>query len=128
MKTFVVLFAISSAFGAATWIAYYFVAHEETVGTTLLAFMTAALAFAAGYALVAERAAHLEGDEKEETMEGAAGEVIGTVTKGSAYPILASLAVLSTLVGLLWVPLLAGIGLVALTLSLWRMGAESART
>ncbi len=62
MKTFVVLFGIAAAFGAAIAVAYWFIAHEEAAGTALLSVMTAALVFATGYAVVAERDARLAGD------------------------------------------------------------------
>jgi hypothetical protein len=127
LKTFVGLFLISAGFGAAIWIAYYFVAHEESVGTTMLAFLTGALAFAAGYAIRAERNAQLEGDDRALSPEECAGEEVGIFTQNSAYPILAAASTLLALTGLLWSPLLCGFGVVALGLALWRMGAESAR-
>ena|SRR6185437_12684476 len=127
MKTFVGLFSIAGAFGAAIAVAYYFVAHEETVGTAMLAVMTAALVLCAGYAVVAERAAALEGDEATATPADAAGDDLGIFTTQSAYPILAATFVLATLLGVLWSPIVAAIASSCLALTLWRMGAESAR-
>lgn len=127
MKTFVGLFSIAGGFGAAIAIAYVFVARQETVGTVLLTVMTVALVLCAGYALVAERSATVEGDAAQESPAGAAGDDLGIFTKESAYPIVAAACALATLLGLLWSPLVAVFGLAGLGLALWRMGAESAR-
>ena len=127
MKSFVGLFAFAGGFGVAIALAYWFVAHEEAAGTALLGFMAAALIFAAGYAVIAERNADLEGDKPEEPMENAAGEDLGIFTKHSAWPVLVALSSLAMLVGALWSPVLGGAGLLALVLCLWRLGAESAR-
>ncbi|HTU82966.1 MAG TPA: cytochrome c oxidase subunit 4 [Candidatus Acidoferrales bacterium] len=128
MKTFVVLFGSSAAFGAAIAVTYFFVAHQEAAGTALLGIMTAALAFTAGYAVVAERDADLEGDDPNARRDEASGEIVGVFTTSSAYPIVIALIALCTLLGLLFVPLLGGVSLLALVYVLWRMGAESART
>jgi Flp pilus assembly protein TadB len=127
MKTFVGLFLSSTAFGAAILIAYWFVAHEETTGSILLGFMTAALAFAASYAVLAERDANIDGDSEELTPKETAGEDLGIFTTQSAYPILVALSALFLLLGVIYSPLLAFIAIVALVLCLWRLGAESAR-
>ena len=127
MKTFVGLFLSSTGFGLAILIAYWFVAHEETTGSILLGIMTAALAFAAMYALIAERNAHLEGDSEDFEPKDSAGEDLGVFTTQSAYPILVALSSLFLLVGVIYSPLLAFISIVALVLCLWRLGAESAR-
>ena len=127
MKTFVGLFLSSTGFGLAILIAYWFVAHEETTGSILLAVMTAALAFAATYALIAERNAHLEGDAENMELNETAGEDLGVFTTESAYPILVALSSLFALLGLIYSPLLAFISIGALILCLWRLGAESAR-
>lgn len=127
MKTFAGLFSIAGGFGAAILIAYFFVAHEETVGTAMLAIMTAALMLCASYAVIAERGAALEGDAAHATPADAAGDDLGIFTKHSAYPILAAACALAVLLGLLWSPLVAIVAAACLGLSLWRMGAESAR-
>lgn len=128
MRTFVGLFLSSTAFGLAILVAYWFVAHEETTGAVLLAFMTAALAFAASYALIAERNAHIDGDGENLTPRDVAGEDVGVFTTHSAYPLLVALSCLFMMLGLLYSPLLAFAAFVALVLCLWRLGAESART
>ncbi len=128
MKSFVALFAFAAGFGAAIALAYWFVAHEEAAGTVLLGVMSAALAFTAAYAVVAERDAQLEGDAPNETPANVAGEDLGIFTTESAWPVLAALCALGTLLGLLWSPLLSLAGLVCLILCCWRLGAESART
>ena len=127
MKTFVGLFGISSAFGAAICIAYFFIAHEETTGTVLLGIMAAALLFTVGYAVVAERNAGLEGDRPDASPGEASGTIVGTFTSNSPYPILIALFTATLLCGILWVPLLALASLVVVLLCLWRMGAKSAR-
>ncbi len=86
MKTFVGLFGFASLFGLAIAVTYWFVAHEEGAGTALLGFMFAALAFATGYAILAERDANLEGDDPCSTNEQVAGEEIDIVTKATPYP------------------------------------------
>lgn len=127
MKTFVGLFFSSALFGLAIVVAYWFVAHEETVGTALLAVMTAALGLTAGYAVIAERNADIDGDSPEITARDVAGEDLGIFTTESAWPILVAISATFMLVGLLWSPLLAAVGAIALILCLWRLGAESAR-
>ncbi len=127
MKTFVGLFLSSTAFGLAIVIAYWFIAHEETTGSVLLGIMTAALAFAATYAMVAERNANLDGDGQDLSPQNSAGEDLGIYTMHSAYPLLVAVSSLFTLVGILYSPLLAFVAIVALVLCLWRLGAESAR-
>ncbi len=128
MKTFVQLFISSAIFGVVIGVAYWFVAHEEATGTMLLGIMTAALTFTAGYAVIAERNANLDGDRQDMLAPAAAGEDLGIFTIESAWPILVALSCVFMLTGLLWSPFVAAAGLVALLLCLWRLGAESART
>lgn len=128
MKTFVALFGIAAGFGAAIAVAYWFIAHEEATGTALLAMMTMALVFAAGYAIVAERDADLAGDRPNETLRAAEGEDLGIFTVKSSYPVLIAVCTVALLSGLLWSPLLAGAALIGMILCFWRLGAESAST
>ena len=127
MKSFVGLFGFASAFGIAIAVAYWFVAHEEATGTVLLGVMAAALAFATGYAVLAERDADLEGDDPCETTEAVAGEDLGIFTTNSPWPISIALCTVALLTGMLWSPLLGLAGLVGMLLCFWRLGAESAR-
>ncbi|MBV8434451.1 MAG: cytochrome c oxidase subunit 4 [Candidatus Eremiobacteraeota bacterium] len=127
MKTFVGLFGASALFGIALAVAYWFVAHEEATGTVLLGCMAAALVFTAGYAVVAERSADLDGDDPNGPLERAAGEELGVFTTHSAWPILVASCSLLTLAGTLWSPALAVAAGIALILCCWRLGAESAR-
>jgi hypothetical protein len=127
MKTFVVLFGIAAGFGAAIAVAYWFVAHEEATGTALLAVMTAALVFATGYAVVAERDADLVGDDPNEPTRDAQGEDLGIFTIKSPYPIVIAACTALLLCGVLWSPLLAIAALIGMVLCFWRLGAESAR-
>jgi hypothetical protein len=127
MKSFVGLFGVASLFGLAIAVAYWFIAHEEGAGTALLGFMFAALAFATGYAILAERDADLEGDNPCRTNADVAGEDLGIFTSASPYPILIALCTLALLTGILWSPLLGIAGLVGMLLCFWRLGAESSR-
>src|SRR5579862_2808450 len=77
MKVFVGLCLISAGFGLVVGVTYFFVAHEETAGTAMLGFMTVALTFCGGYAIVAERNADLVGDAKDATPQSAAGVDLG---------------------------------------------------
>ena len=128
MKSFVGLFGISAAFGCAVAIAYFFIAHEEGAGTALLGIMTAALTFAALYAVVAERDADLEGDYPNKRNEEVAGEDLGIFTTQTPYPILIAVSALAMMTGMLWSPLLGIAGLIGMLLCFWRLGAESSRT
>ena len=127
MRTFVGIFLVSAAFGAAIAIAYFFLAHEEGAGTALLSFMGAALAFAALYAVVAERDADLPGDYPSETSNVVAGEDLGVFTTETPYPILIALCAVAIMTGMLWSPLLGIAGVFGMVLCFWRLGAESAR-
>jgi len=126
MKSFVGLFGIASLFGLAIAASYWFVSREDA-GTVLLGFMFTALAFAAGYALLAERDANLAGDNPDVISENVAGEELGIFTTESPYPILIAMATLAVLTGVLWSPLLAFAGLAGMLLCFWRLGAESSR-
>jgi Cytochrome c oxidase subunit IV len=126
MKTFVILFLSSAIFGIVIAIVYWGVSREP-IGTFLLGIMAAALIFAAGYAVVAERDADLDGDDPNMLQSQAAGEDLGTFTIASAYPILIAISALFALLGALWSPFLMTVALIALVLCLWRLGAESAR-
>jgi hypothetical protein len=127
VKALVGLFAISALFGLAMATTYWFVAQREAAGTALLGIMTAALAFTAGYAVVAERDANLEGDRPDETMADTEGEDLGIFTTASAWPILIAVCALAMLVGLLWAPLVSVVALIGLVVCFWRLGGESAR-
>jgi cytochrome c oxidase subunit IV len=125
MKTFVALFVVSALFGLTIGVTYFFVAHEWA-GTSLLAVMTAALVFAAAYAVLAERDADLTGDRPEAGVAVRAGEDLGIFTKHTPWPILIALSALGALTGTLWSPFVAVVSLAALVFCLWRLGAESA--
>ncbi len=126
MKTFAGLFLSSAAFGASISIVYWFASHEYA-GTLMLGFMACALAFAAGYALTAERNAELAGDQAQMRQKDAAGEDVGIFTKESPWPILLAFSILWTFVGLIWSDFMIFTGLAAILLCIWRLGAESAR-
>jgi len=127
MRTFVVLFVCSALFGIAIGTAYWFAAHEEATGTTLLGVMATALFFTAGYAIVAERDANLPGDRSDVKPAAAAGEDLGIFTTHTPWPILIAWSALGALCGALWSPFVAVVSLGALLLCLWRLGAETRR-
>jgi hypothetical protein len=127
VKSFVGLFGIAALFGLAIAVTYWFVAHQEAAGTALLGFMFAALAFATGYAVLAERDANLEGDNPCETNEAVAGTDLGIFTTETPYPILIAVCTLALLTGILWSPVVAVAGLIGMLLCFWRLGAESSR-
>ncbi|MBV8530254.1 MAG: cytochrome c oxidase subunit 4 [Candidatus Eremiobacteraeota bacterium] len=127
MKSFVGLFGIAALFGLAIAVTYFFVAHEEGAGTVLLGFLFAALSFAAGYAVLAERDAKIEGDDPDLTNAEVAGDDLGIYTTHSPWPILIALCTLALLAGVLWSPVLAVAGLIGMLLCFWRLGAEAAR-
>ena len=126
MKTLVALFLSSSAFGAAICGVYWFSSHDRG-GSLLLGFMSIGLAWAAGYAIVAERDSHLAGDDPQMQHKERAGEDLGIVTKQSAWPICLAFSVLWMLVGVIWSDFLIFTALAAILLCVWRLGAESAR-
>ena len=96
VKSFVGLFGIAALFGLVIAVTYFFVAHEEGAGTALLAVMATALTFAAGYAVLAERDANVEGDDPNQSSEEVAGDDLGVFTVASPWPILIALCTLAT--------------------------------
>ncbi len=64
MKTGVRVFLNSAIFGVAIALVYWFCSRDPG-GTILLAFMGAAMCFAAGFVFFAERNARLSGDQKK---------------------------------------------------------------
>lgn len=127
MKSFVGIFAIAAAFGLAIDLIYWFVAKVEPAGVALLSVMTIALTFAALYAYLAERDADLEGDDPQKPMESVAGEEMEIFTTHSPWPPLVAVGTLALLVGVVWSPLLAGLGLAGMLYCFYRLGRESAR-
>jgi hypothetical protein len=126
MKTFVALFLSSAAFGIVVAVIYWF-SSREAAGTFLLGLMGTGLCLAAGYSIVAERDADLDGDLPDLRNEEVAGEDLGIFTTETAWPILLAFSTLLVLIGVVWVPFLAFAGIVGMLLILWRLGAESSR-
>lgn len=126
MRTFIGLFLSSAAFAAVMSIIYWFASHEYA-GALLLGSMCCGLVFAAGYAMLAERSAQVEGDDPQMQHKEAAGEDVGIFTKESAWPAALALSILWFLVGLVWSDFMLFTGLAAILLCLWRLTAESAR-
>lgn len=106
------LFVSSALFALVIAVAYWFVAHEIT-GTFLLGFMAFALAFVAGYTIVAEREADLWGDKGDANQSDAAGELVGTYSIRSPLPIWAALALTAVALGLVISPTIAALGIIA---------------
>lgn len=126
MKTFVGLFLSSSAFAGVICVVYWFSSHEFA-GTFFLGFMCFALAFAAGYAVLAESKAELPGDDPELQLKEASGEDLGIFTKESAWPGVLAFSILWLFIGLVWSDFMIFTGLAAILFCLWRLAAESSR-
>ena len=126
MKTGVGLFISSALFGIAIATVYWFSSHHYA-GTILLGLMATALAFATVWSIAAEREASLDGDDPQMQQSDAAGEDLGIFTTASAWPILIACSALVMLLGAVWSPFLLFVGIAAILLILWRLGAESAR-
>ncbi|HEV3153342.1 MAG TPA: cytochrome c oxidase subunit 4 [Candidatus Baltobacteraceae bacterium] len=126
MKTLVGLFLSSSAFGATICLVYWYSSHDRG-GSLLLGFMSLGLAWAAGYAILAERNSKIAGDDPQLQHKERAGEDLGVVTKESAWPICLAFSVLVLLIGVVWSDFLLFAGLAGMLLCFWRLGAESAR-
>jgi uncharacterized membrane protein YphA (DoxX/SURF4 family) len=107
------LFVSSAVFSGVLGFAYWWIAREPA-GTTLLAFMTAALLVIAGYMFFAERDADLFADRPDATMQQAAGEHVGTYVTQSRAPFWIAIAVGALVLGLVVSPAAAGLGIVAL--------------
>lgn len=107
------LFLSSAGFGGIIAIAYWFVAHDPA-GTTLLAFMTAALLVIASYLFFVERSSDLLADRDDATMVQGAGEHVGTFVVRSAAPFWIGFALFGIVLGLVVSPAAAGLGIVAL--------------
>jgi hypothetical protein len=127
VRTGVGLFVSSALFGIAIATIYWFSSHHYG-GTILLGLMATALAFATVWSIAAEREADLDGDDPKMRQSDAAGEDLGIFTTASAWPILMACSALVMLLGALWSPFLLFVGIAAIILILWRLGAESART
>lgn len=126
MRTGVGLFISSALFGIAIATVYWFSSHHYG-GTILLGLMATALSFATVWSIAAEREAALDGDDPQMQQSDASGEELGIFTTASAWPILLACSVLVMLLGAVWSPFLLFVGIAAIVLILWRLGAESAR-
>jgi Cytochrome c oxidase subunit IV len=113
----------SAAFGVCIALVYWFSSFDST-GTTMLGMMAAALVFAAGYIRFAEREARLVGDRTSADNRDAQGEIVGSFTLASPWPIVCAAGLFMLLLGLIgWATLAyAGGGLVLY--SLHRMTRE----
>ncbi len=107
------LFVSSAAFTTVLAVSYWFVSHDPA-GTTLLAFMTAALLVIAGYMFFAERDAGLLADDEHAVPAQARGEHTGTFVVHSPAPFWIGLSVFAIVLGLIVSPAAAGLGIVAL--------------
>jgi hypothetical protein len=107
------LFISSAGFTAVLGTAYWLIARDPA-GTTLLAFMTAALLTIAGYMTFAERDADLAADKPDATMAQSRGERTGTFVLHSPAPFWIGLALMLLLLGLVVAPAAAGLGLLVL--------------
>jgi hypothetical protein len=118
------LFVSSALFGIAIAVVYWYSSHDPT-GTMLLGLMAAALIFAAGFMLVAEREADLAADKPRAAPSDEAGMNVGTFTLRSPWPIVAALGGWLFLFGLVLLPAFAVLGFGALAYALYRLIRES---
>jgi len=125
MKTARNVFVNSAVFGIVIAAGYWFSSYHRG-GTILLALMAVALTFTAGYMSFAQRHAQLIGDRDVEPSAGA-GEDLGIFTVASVWPLVAAGAVFLMLVGAITSPFIGAVGIGALLVALWRLGAESNR-
>jgi hypothetical protein len=103
VKTGVVLFASSAAFGAISGLIYAFYSHD-IAGTMLLGMMTLALLVITLYIRIAERDANLRADDDGASPKDGAGDVVGTFALQSYWPALAALSVALGMIGLVFLP------------------------
>lgn len=103
MKTGVILFASSAAFGAVSGTIYAFYTHD-IAGTMLLGMMTLTLLVISLYIRVAEREANLRADDESAAPKDGAGDVVGTFALQSYWPALAALSVALGMIGLVFLP------------------------
>lgn len=119
MKIGVRLFLSSMAFGIVI-AALYAWTTRDPIGAIFLGAMALALAFVAGYIVVAEREANLASDSKETQPTELAGEVMGAYSTESYWPILAALGVTLFVLGIVFLPGFSlGIALVGAALVAW---------
>ncbi len=121
MKTGVQLLASSVTFAIVIATVYGITTHD-IVGIIFLGGMALALIIVATYILVAEREAHLAGDDENALPADVAGEEMGVFTLESYWPILAAAGTAVFLLGLVFIPglslafVIAGAALIAWTL------------
>ena len=119
------LFLSSATFGVAIAAVYWTIAKDPT-GTMLLGLMAIALVFVAGYMIVAEREAHLVGDNAEINPADAVGENLGVYTLRSPWPVWLAVCIMLTLLGVAVATPLAWLGLAVALYVLWGLVIESA--
>ena len=103
MKTGVLLFASSAAFGAISGLIYALYTHD-IAGTMLLGMMTVALLVITIYIRVAEGEANLRADDENASPRDGTGDVVGTFALQSYWPALAALSVALGMIGLVFLP------------------------
>ncbi len=120
MKIGVILFLSSMTFGIVIATVYGATTHDVS-GIIFLGLMAVALVIVAMFIIVAEREAHLAGDQPDMDPADVAGEEVGVYSLESYWPILAALGMACVVLGVVFVPgvsfglLLVGLALVAWT-------------
>ncbi|MDQ2909282.1 MAG: cytochrome c oxidase subunit 4 [Candidatus Eremiobacteraeota bacterium] len=120
MKIGVILFLSSMTFGIVIATIYGVTTHDVS-GIIFLGLMAVALAIVSLWIVVAEREAHLAGDQTDMDPADAAGEEVGVYSTESYWPILAALGMACVVLGVVFIPgvsfglLLIGAALVAWT-------------
>jgi hypothetical protein len=121
MKIGVILFLSSMTFGIVIATIYGVTTHD-VAGILFLGLMAVALVIVAMFIIVAEREAHLAGDQTDLDAADIAGEEVGVYSLESYWPVLAALGAALFILGIVFVPgvafgfLLAGAALIAWTL------------
>ena len=103
MKIAVSLFVSSMTFGVVIAVIYGWTTHD-IIGVLLLGAMALALTVVAAYILVAEREAHLGGDQTDLASADLAGEDLGMFTLESYWPILAAAGTATLVFGVAFAP------------------------
>ena len=124
MKTGLRLFLSSAGFGIAIASVYWLSSGDPT-GTLLLGLMAAALLFAAGYVIFAEREARLSGDRASASNKDVAGESVGVFTTASTWPIVCAAGLCLMLLGLVTWSGFAWAGGCMFLSSFWQMIRET---
>jgi TRAP-type C4-dicarboxylate transport system permease large subunit len=103
MKIGVRLFVSSMLFSIAIAVVYG-VTTRDLIGVVFLAMMAFAMIVCASYIVVAEREAHIAGDEADLRPADVVGEDLGVFTVESYWPILGAVGLVMLIFGVVYAP------------------------